>query len=105
MDMKTNRTLTLIFVLMVAALTLHGARAAAPSAKFGMKWHALIGQWKGESVSGGGGACEFHLELADHIIVRTNHATLPAAGGKPPGSHNDLMVIYPGATEDKPMAM
>jgi|SRR5437867_80008 len=105
MVMKTNRTLTLLFGLAVAALMIQGTTTAAPSAKFGMKWHALIGEWKGESGTGGIGACGFHLSLSDYIIVRTNHAALPGVAGKTPSSHDDLMVIYPGATEDKARAM
>lgn len=103
--MKSGRMVTLILGLVVAALTIQSARAAAPSAKFGMKWNALIGEWKGEGASGGGGACGFHRDLSDQIIVRTNHATLQTSGGKPANPHDDLMVIYPGATEDKARAM
>jgi hypothetical protein len=31
------------------------------------------------------------------VLVRRNHADLPAAGGRPAAKHDDLMVIYPGA--------
>ena len=102
--MKTDRLLTLILGLAMAAMSIQKARAAAPSAKFGMKWNALIGEWKGESASGAG-ACGFHRDLSDQIIVRTNHAILQTSAGKPTSPHEDLMVIYPGATEDKARAM
>src|SRR5712671_3448039 len=60
--MKPNRMITLILGLVVAALTVQSSRAAAPAGKFGMKWNALIGEWKGESASGGAGACGFHRD-------------------------------------------
>ena len=94
--MKTDRMVTLILGLVVS-LTVQSARAAGSMAKFGMKWNALIGEWKGESASGGGGSCGFHPDLSDQIIVRTNHAALQTAGDKPASSHDDLMVICPGA--------
>jgi hypothetical protein len=82
------------------------AQTAGGSAKFGAKWNALLGEWKGENTSGGSsGACGFHLDLRDHIIVRTNHAVLAPGGSVPAGTHDDLMIIYPGATEDKARAV
>ena len=91
----------------VSGLTLRcQAQPAGASAKFGAMWHALLGEWKGENASGGdSGACGFHLDLADHVIVRTNHAVLAAEGVRPAGIHDDLMIVYPGATADKGRAM
>jgi len=103
--MTSDRRVALILGLVAAALTVQSARAAASSAKFGMKWNALIGEWKGEGASGGGGACGFHRDLSDQIIMRTNHATLQTSGGRPANPHDDLMVIYPGTSEDKAKAM
>ena len=82
------------------------AQPAGASTKFGAKWHALLGEWTGENASGSSaGACGFHLDLADHIIVRTNHAVLAPSGSVPAGAHDDLMIIYPSVTEDKARAV
>jgi len=43
------------------------------------------------------GAFSFRFELDDHVLVRRNHADLPAANGRPAARHDDLMVIYSGA--------
>ncbi len=107
MNMKVNPVAILVLFVAVSALSgLSGAHAAPAPAKLGAKWQALLGEWKGENPSGGSsGACGFHLDLADHVIIRTNHAVLDAAGGRPAGAHDDLMIIYPGATEDKGKAV
>src|SRR5207247_2255424 len=101
--MKTNRIAILVLGVVIPALTLQSAtRAAAASSKFGAKWQALIGEWQGETAAGGNsGACGFHLDLADHVIVRTNHAVRAAVGGNAASAHDDLMRIYPGAVEGK----
>jgi len=105
--MKMNRMATMILSVVVLALTVLSAmQTSASPAKFGSKWQALIGEWKGENASGASaGACGFHLDLADHIIVRTNHADLAATGGDATKAHDDLMIIYPGALEDKSQAV
>src|SRR5438046_1096886 len=105
--MKMIQIATLTLCGVVSALTLRiEAQPATGPGKFGSKWQALLGEWKGENASGGSaGACGFHLGLADHVIVRTNHAVLDAAGGRPAGAHDDLMIIYPGPTEDKARAL
>jgi hypothetical protein len=107
MGMKMNRIGTMILSVVVPALTVQSAmQASAAPAKFGSKWQALIGEWKGENASGGSaGACGFHLDLADHIIVRTNHAVLAPTGGDAAKAHDDLMIIYPGSLEDKGKAV
>ena len=105
MKMIQIATLTLCGVVSALTLRIEAQPATAPG-KFGSKWQALLGEWKGENASGGSaGACGFHLGLADHVIVRTNHAVLDAEGARPAGIHDDLMIIYPGATADKGRAM
>jgi hypothetical protein len=94
-------------VTVVWALLTGDVKAAdSPSAgKFGPHWKALLGEWKGETESGAGsGMCSFQFALSEHVIVRTNHAELPASGG---GAvvHDDLMVVYPGATPEKARAI
>lgn len=95
-------------LLLIACLSLstqtasHAAPPAPAPAQFGPKWKALVGEWKGESQAGApSGVCGFHFDLADHVIVRTNHAVLSGAAGP---VHDDLMVIAPEATEDKARA-
>jgi hypothetical protein len=77
------------------------AQTASPSAgKFGPQWRLLIGEWTSEPTAAGGtGSCAFRFDLGGHILVRTNHAELPVAGSRGAGKHDDLMVIYPGASE------
>ena len=101
--MKLNRITTgILSVLAPALIALNLVQASAAPAKFGSKWQALIGEWKGENASGASsGACGFHLDLGDHVIVRTNHAVLASTGGDAPKAHDDLMIIYPNALEDK----
>src|SRR5207247_8553732 len=91
--MKTNRIATLMLSVVVPGLALQNAAGAAGSpAKFGAKWQALIGEWKGEKASGGSsGACGFHLGLTDHVIVRTTHAVLPRAGATSARAHEVLI--------------
>jgi hypothetical protein len=90
----------LIALASIVCLTV-SAQTASPSAgKFGPQWRLLIGEWTGEpSAAGGTGSCAFRFDLGGHILVRTNHAELPSAGNRGAGMHDDLMVIYPGASE------
>src|SRR5207249_2174618 len=75
-------------------------------AKFGPQWRLLIGEWMSEQVAGGGGGrCSFRFDLDQHVIVRTNHAELATAAGRPAGVHEDLMVIYPAAAADQSRAV
>jgi hypothetical protein len=105
--MKMNQIAIFILSVVVPALAVQNAGGAAASpTKFGAKWQTLLGEWKGENGSGGSsGACGFHLDLADHVIVRTNHAVLAATAGNAANAHDDLMIIYPGALEDKGKAV
>src|SRR5271154_3174204 len=107
MAMKMNRVATIILSMVAPALSvLIAAQASAAPAKFGSKWQALIGEWKGENASGGSaGACGFHFDLADHIIVRTNQAVLTPTNGVAATAHDDLMIIYPESLEDKGKAV
>jgi len=81
-------------------LLLAGSAPMAP--KFGARWKALIGEWKGENQAGGAsGGCGFHFDLGEHVIVRTNHAELSASAP----AHDDLMVLSPEAAPDKAKAV
>lgn len=55
----------------------------------------LLGTWEAEpSSSGTVGSTTFAPDLQGKVIVRTNHAEYPPAGGRPAIVHDDLMVIY-----------
>jgi hypothetical protein len=82
------------FVLLAFAL------AGAP-APFGPPWNALVGEWKGEgkgSPGEGSGVASFRFELDGNVLVRRNVADYSASGSKPAVHHEDLMVVYPGAS-------
>jgi len=58
-------------------------------------FHFLIGEWVGEGKEGQGtGRFSLMPDLGGKILVRRNHAELPAGNGRPAGVHDDLMVIY-----------
>jgi len=55
----------------------------------------LIGEWVGEGKEGQGtGYFSLTPDLQGKILVRKNHAELPAANGRSAAVHEDLMVIY-----------
>ena len=61
----------------------------------------LIGNWGGAGSGQPGqaaGTAEFSRSLQDRVIVRTSFAEYPAAEGRPASRHDDLMIIYAGAT-------
>ncbi len=58
-------------------------------------FHFLIGEWIGQGKEGQGtGHFSLTPDLGGKILVRRNHAELPAANGRPAAVHEDLMVIY-----------
>jgi hypothetical protein len=62
------------------------------------KWDWLIGDWLGEGSGApgqGGGSFSFKLDLDKRILVRKSHSEYPAADGKPPLVHEDLLIVYP----------
>jgi hypothetical protein len=55
----------------------------------------LMGEWVGEGKEGQGtGHFSLTPDLGGKVLVRRNHAELPAGNGRPAGVHEDLMVIY-----------
>ena len=55
----------------------------------------LIGNWVGEGKEGqGSGYFSLTPDLQGKVLVRKNHAELPAANGRPAAVHEDLMIIY-----------
>jgi hypothetical protein len=58
-------------------------------------FHFLIGEWVGEGKEGQGtGHFSLTPDLGGKVLVRRNHAELPASNGRPAAVHEDLMVIY-----------
>jgi len=84
--------------LMLVAVLLSGAppsRAADPDPWADLRF--LIGEWAGEgkgAPGAGKGTFSFGLELQDKVMVRKHRAEIPAAGGHPAATHEDLMVIH-----------
>jgi acetyl esterase/lipase len=64
------------------------------------RWRFLEGDWVGEGDKGSG-EFSFALDLGKNVLVRKNHAELPAAAGRPAGVHDDMMVVYREADEEK----
>jgi hypothetical protein len=91
---------TSLIILALFPVILHCQAASSAGPKFGPKWNVLLGEWKSEP-GGPAGVCAFRSQLADHVIVRTNHAELSA--GTP--AHDDLMVISPDPSPDRARAM
>ena len=62
----------------------------------------LVGNWEAEPTATVTVArTDFALDLQGKALVRHNHAEYPAANGKPPYTHDDLLVVY---REVKPVA-
>jgi len=85
---------------MLAALP---ARTADPVASLA-QLRFLLGEWEAVAKPGeGSGSCSFSAELQGRILVRRNHAEVPAAQGRPAGIHDDWMILYsegPGLRAD-----
>ncbi|HEX7077913.1 MAG TPA: hypothetical protein VF363_05795 [Candidatus Eisenbacteria bacterium] len=92
------RTVFALIAALAVALGALPALAETPEALRPLSF--LLGDWRAGANAGapgqGSGGCAFRLDLQDRVIVRTNHAEYPAAGGRPAVVHDDLMVIYPG---------
>jgi hypothetical protein len=64
------------------------------------KWQWLVGEWLGEGsgVPGqGSGSFSFQFDLDKNVLVRKSHSEYPAAEGKPPVVHDDLLIVYADA--------
>ena len=90
--MKSLAALVLAFLLMLNGGQFTKALANDdPWAPF----QFLIGEWVGEGKEGQGtGHFSLVPDLGAKVLVRRNHAELPAANGRPAAVHEDLMVIY-----------
>lgn len=84
------RTWFLTVVLALAGLPL-AAQATVDLSELNF----LLGDWQAvETAPGETGGSTFALQVQNRVIVRTNEASYPAAGGRPASRHDDLMVIY-----------
>jgi len=56
----------------------------------------LLGAWESPAPAPAeaSGGFAFESRLQGRVIVRTNHADYPAAGGRPASRHEDLMVVH-----------
>jgi hypothetical protein len=55
----------------------------------------LIGDWVADGpASAGTGHFEFTSDVQGKVLIRRNHAEIPAAKPRPASTHDDLMVIY-----------
>lgn len=91
-------------LLIVAAAT---SRVQASSDRW-ESFQFLTGSWVGEgSGQPGKGSGEFTLkpDLDGKILVRKNHADMPASADRPAATHDDLMIIYPGGKQKAPRAI
>ena len=77
-------------VLLICALPALGAeRAPLDDLAF------LVGSWEAvPGPDGARGAATFRFDVQGRVLVRTNRAEYPAAGGRPAFSHEDLMVVF-----------
>jgi len=89
-----------MLVVGVMAILLKTAAAVAAEPSELQPLAFLVGEWpaSGSGQPGAGsGAAVFRRDLQDRVILRTNYAEYPPAGGKPASRHDDFMIIYVGA--------
>jgi hypothetical protein len=98
----------LVALLAIAAATFAAAPEKSGSApQLGPQWGRLVGEWAGDSggqPGQGEGGASFRFELQDHFLVRRSWARLTAPDARAT-SHEDLLVISPGASGAEARAM
>jgi hypothetical protein len=88
---RCSRGLAVVLLFLSPGAVGHAAAADDPWSEF----RFLLGEWVGEGKPGqGSGRFTLAEELQGKVLVRRNHAELPAAAGRPAANHDDLMVIY-----------
>jgi hypothetical protein len=84
--------------LLFAVFFLCGVTAAFAQGPGGdpfSKLRFLMGEWVADGpASAGTGHFEFTPDVQGKVLIRRNHAEIPAAKPKPAVVHDDLMVIY-----------
>ncbi|HZU36083.1 MAG TPA: hypothetical protein VFA18_09250, partial [Gemmataceae bacterium] len=88
--MRTRRSTAVLAALVLAVVAPLSVKADA--------WdscRALIGNWVSisEGNNKGTGRFSLKLDLNGQVLVRKNHAELPAGQGRPAAVHDDLMII------------
>ena len=59
------------------------------------RFRFVLGYWESDDPpEAGRGTFSLLPELSDAVLVRRNEADIPAAQGRPPAHHEDLMVVY-----------
>ncbi|MBI5266773.1 MAG: hypothetical protein HY851_06020 [candidate division Zixibacteria bacterium] len=87
-------------VWLVAACFLVGIAAPVPAqdAMVVEQWadyRFLIGDWMADNPEDQGkGECSFALDLQNKVIIRKNHAEIPASKDHPATVHDDLLIMY-----------
>lgn len=84
----------LVCVCLIIAAGLDVAQDA-PKADPWADYRFLLGTWVADNPGDQGkGECSFSLDLQNKIIVRKNHAEVPASKDRPATVHDDLMIMY-----------
>jgi hypothetical protein len=80
--------LVVVFLLAVPALAAGAPDPLAPL-------DALLGDWVADPGAGlGRGGTHFERALGGKVLLRQNHAEVPASKERPASTHDDLMVVY-----------
>lgn len=72
------------------------------------KWNYLIGEWVGEGngkPGQGEGKFSFQTDLDGKILVRRNHTVFPETPNSKAAVHDDLLIVYQGATGESQEAI
>jgi hypothetical protein len=96
--MKSIKIISVILLLTICQLV-KGQQSVA----IWDKWNHLIGEWVGEGSGQPGqneGTFSFKTDLDGKILVRKNHTVFPATANSPAKVHDDLLIVYPGASGD-----
>jgi len=102
----TSSRAALALLAALFLVPLHSAVAEPTATDPWAGWRFLAGDWVGEGAKDQGtGAFSFRFELDDRVLVRRNHADLPAANGRPAAKHDDLMVVHPADAAGKKEAV
>lgn len=96
------------YFLLVFSIIVNFSICSSQNAPDWDKWTWLLGEWTGEG-SGepgqGTGIFSFSFDLDSNILVRKSHSEYPAASGNQKIVHDDLMIVYPDAIDEKTRAV
>src|SRR5579871_5836654 len=96
---KIHGIVAVMFLILAVAPSLPAQQPANNTDWSPLKF--LLGDWVGVGDGGpgqGSGGTSFNFDLQNKILVRKNWADYAATKDRPAASHNDLMIVYPGAT-------